>query len=46
MRTEDASIWACRIRLPRWLTAQIGFWRWVWPEFGMRLTMMENTLAG
>ena len=31
---------------PRWQTAQSGFWRWVWPEFGMRMTMMETTLAG
>ena len=30
----------------RWQTAQTGFWRWVWPEFGMRVDMMENTLAG
>lgn len=30
----------------RWQTARTGFWRWVWPEFGMRMTMMENTLAG
>jgi alkylation response protein AidB-like acyl-CoA dehydrogenase len=31
---------------PRWQTAQTGFWRWVWPEFGMRQAMMESTLAG
>jgi alkylation response protein AidB-like acyl-CoA dehydrogenase len=31
---------------PRWQTAQAGFWRWVWPEFPMRLAMMESTLAG
>lgn len=30
----------------RWHTAQTGFWRWVWPEFGMRMAMMESTLAG
>jgi alkylation response protein AidB-like acyl-CoA dehydrogenase len=30
----------------RWQAAQTGFWRWVWPEFGMRVDMMENTLAG
>jgi hypothetical protein len=30
----------------RWQTAQTGFWRWVWPEFQMRLAMMEHTLAG
>ena len=30
----------------RWQTAQTGFWRWVWPEFDMRLAMMEHTLAG
>jgi alkylation response protein AidB-like acyl-CoA dehydrogenase len=29
----------------RWQTAQTGFWRWVWPEFDMRLAMMESTLA-
>ena len=28
----------------RWRTAQRGFWRWVWPEFEMRLTMMRATL--
>jgi alkylation response protein AidB-like acyl-CoA dehydrogenase len=31
---------------PRWQGAQTGFWRWVWPEFDMRLAMMEATLAG
>ncbi|MBA4261540.1 MAG: acyl-CoA dehydrogenase [Comamonadaceae bacterium] len=30
----------------RWQTSQAGFWRWVWPEFEMRLAMMESTLAG
>jgi len=30
----------------RWQTAQTGFWRWVWPEFDMRLAMMDATLAG
>lgn len=29
----------------RWQAAQTGFWRWVWPEFGMRVDMMENTLS-
>ncbi|MBW8313640.1 MAG: acyl-CoA dehydrogenase family protein [Hydrogenophaga sp.] len=29
---------------PRWQTAQTGFWRWVWPEFGMRLAMLESSL--
>lgn len=29
----------------RWQTARTGFWRWVWPEFGMRLSMMEDSLA-
>jgi alkylation response protein AidB-like acyl-CoA dehydrogenase len=29
----------------RWQTAQAGFWRWVWPEFGMRRAMMEDSLA-
>jgi alkylation response protein AidB-like acyl-CoA dehydrogenase len=31
---------------PRWQSAQAGFWRWVWPEFDMRLAMMESTLNG
>jgi hypothetical protein len=31
---------------PRWRCAQTGFWRWVWPEFDMRLSMMESTLTG
>ncbi len=30
----------------RWQNAQAGFWRWVWPEFDMRLSMMESNLAG
>ena len=30
----------------RWQAAQAGFWRWVWPEFGMRMAMMESSLAG
>jgi alkylation response protein AidB-like acyl-CoA dehydrogenase len=30
----------------RWQAARTGFWRWVWPEFGMRVAMMESTLAG
>jgi alkylation response protein AidB-like acyl-CoA dehydrogenase len=30
----------------RWQAAQTGFWRWVWPEFDMRLAMMDATLAG
>ncbi|HMN94401.1 MAG TPA: acyl-CoA dehydrogenase family protein [Hydrogenophaga sp.] len=29
---------------PRWQTAQTSFWRWVWPEFDMRLSMMQDTL--
>ncbi len=29
----------------RWQAAQTGFWRWVWPEFGMRMAMMESSLA-
>jgi alkylation response protein AidB-like acyl-CoA dehydrogenase len=28
----------------RWTSAASGFWRWVWPEFGMRLAMMQATL--
>ncbi|GLS13766.1 acyl-CoA dehydrogenase family protein [Hydrogenophaga electricum] len=30
---------------PRWQTAYQGFWRWVWPEFDMRLAMMAQTLS-
>ena len=30
---------------PRWQAAQTGFWRWVWPEFDMRLAMMDATLS-
>ena len=30
----------------RWQAAQTGFWRWVWPEFDMRVAMMASTLAG
>jgi len=29
----------------RWSTAHIGFWRWVWPEFDMRMATMNATLA-
>ena len=29
----------------RWQTAQSGFWRWVWPEFGMRLSMLKSSLG-
>ena len=29
----------------RWRVAQTGFWRGVWPEFGMRMAMMDATLA-
>jgi alkylation response protein AidB-like acyl-CoA dehydrogenase len=29
---------------PRWQAAQAGFWRWVWPEFHMRLAMLEASL--
>ena len=25
--------------------AQAAFWRWVWPEFEMRMSLMHNTLA-
>ncbi len=28
----------------RWRSAQTGFWRWVWPEFGMRLAMLQDSL--
>ncbi|WP_374642800.1 acyl-CoA dehydrogenase family protein [Hydrogenophaga sp.] len=30
---------------PRWQAAQTGFWRWVWPEFDMRVAMMDATLS-
>jgi alkylation response protein AidB-like acyl-CoA dehydrogenase len=29
----------------RWQTAQAGFWRWVWPEFEMRMGIMRSTLS-
>jgi alkylation response protein AidB-like acyl-CoA dehydrogenase len=29
----------------RWHAAQTGFWRWVWPEFDMRMSIMKNTLS-
>lgn len=29
----------------RWQDAHQAFWRWVWPEFDMRLSMMDATLA-
>ena len=29
----------------RWQTAKTGFWRWVWPEFDMRVAMMDATLS-
>ena len=29
----------------RWSQAQAGFWRWVWPEFEMRLGMLEAGLT-
>ena len=31
---------------PRWQAAQTGFWRWVWPEFDMRLAMLDASLDG
>jgi alkylation response protein AidB-like acyl-CoA dehydrogenase len=31
---------------PRWQAAQTGFWRWVWPEFDMRLAMLGASLDG
>ncbi|MBL8387939.1 MAG: acyl-CoA dehydrogenase family protein [Hydrogenophaga sp.] len=30
----------------RWQTARGAFWRWVWPEFDMRLGMMAESLNG
>ena len=30
----------------RWQAAQTGFWRWVWPEFDMRLAMLDASLDG
>jgi alkylation response protein AidB-like acyl-CoA dehydrogenase len=29
----------------RWTSAATGFWRWVWPEFDMRVATMQATLA-
>ena len=29
----------------RWTVAEQAFWRWVWPEFGLRLGLMRATLA-
>jgi alkylation response protein AidB-like acyl-CoA dehydrogenase len=29
----------------RWTAAEQAFWRWVWPEFGLRLGLMRTTLA-
>lgn len=29
----------------RWSTAHTGFWRWVWPEFDMRMATMKATPA-
>ena len=26
-------------------TAHAAFWRWVWPEFDMRMAMMRTTLS-
>jgi alkylation response protein AidB-like acyl-CoA dehydrogenase len=31
--------------MPRWRSAGDAFWRWVWPEFAMRLAMMDDSLA-
>ena len=31
---------------PRWAQAGQGFWRWVWPEFAMRMATMRATLVG
>jgi alkylation response protein AidB-like acyl-CoA dehydrogenase len=28
----------------RWTVSTNGFWRWVWPEFGMRMNMMKAAL--
>lgn len=30
---------------PRWQNARQAFWRWVWPEFDMRLSMMGASLT-
>ncbi len=30
---------------PRWTTAGQAFWRWIWPEFELRLGMMRTTLS-
>jgi alkylation response protein AidB-like acyl-CoA dehydrogenase len=44
--------WACaRIEhtpgadTERWRNSTMAFWRWVWPEFEMRLAMLEASLA-
>ena len=29
----------------RWTHARTGFWRWVWPEFGTRMAIMDASLA-
>ena len=29
----------------RWHAPKAGFWRWVWPEFDMRMAMMQATLT-
>lgn len=31
---------------PRWATTGQAFWRWIWPEFALRLGMMRSTVAG
>lgn len=31
---------------PRWSQASLAFWRWVWPEHGLRLGIMRSALAG
>ena len=30
---------------PRWRAAQRAFWRWIWPEFGMRMDIMRSSLS-
>ena len=36
---------ADRESMARWSTAHTGFWRWVWPEFDMRMATMNATLG-
>ena len=38
--------WDCLATAPHAdATARTAFWRWVWPEFAMRMGMMNTTLT-